>query len=151
VSPGIPLLSFVAYERPLDKPLAIGYTRAMKRLLHFLDNAGGRGCVLTLLVLASLGIVLRRDFAEGTWPWLLLPVLACFGIPYLFRDLLVAYAQKVQIGMKIALMAAVTAAVLIPRWDGREPMEFRVIFAVFLGSYLGCYFWLLSDSRVRTR
>ena len=120
----------------------------MNRITTFLNNAGAQGILSSGIVSIIVLFGLARDFRTGDWS-LTLPVLvATLGLPYIIRNLLVEHFSVMRVVMNGLAMAGIAAVVLLPKPVGPEPLWLRATILGSLGTYMGCYFWMLSDDNI---
>jgi len=123
----------------------------MTRLRRFVVNAGLKGCLLTLLVAVAVGFAIRKDVEMGLWGYTV-GVLVCTAcVAYLFRDVLVEHFAVTGVVMNVLLLVALLVGIVGRRWLPQDEAWFRIAAAAFLGTYLGCYFWLMSDERITVK
>jgi hypothetical protein len=121
----------------------------MERFKRFVSNAGAYGCLSTGVVAVIVLFGIARDCRTGDWV-VTAPLLLCaFGLPYGVRGFLIDNLSVVRVVMNAFVVCGIAMAVLMPRPVGPEPLWLRVAILGFLGTYIGCYFWMLSDERVR--
>jgi len=120
----------------------------MGRLRRFADNAGVQVLVQTGVVLLILVFAVWRDLQVGYWMYTVPVLLVALGASYFVRSLLVDNFRVVRIVMNVALVAAIIVLLVVGGLWGLKPLWLRLSVAAFVGLYLGCYFWLLSDDRI---
>jgi len=120
----------------------------MGRLRRFADNAGVQVLVQTGVVLLILVFAVWRDLQVGYWMYTVPVLLVALGASYFVRSLLVDNFRVVRIVMNVALVAAIIVLLVVGGLWGLKPLWLRLAVAAFVGLYLGCYFWLLSDDRI---
>lgn len=116
----------------------------MERLKRFVSRAGYRTFLLVILA----GFVIWYGIYINQWyitiPAFCLTVL----VTYFLRDFFVQNVTSVHRYMNYALIAAAVIAFLIRQGAPQEMMIFNLIFAIFIGGYVGIYYWTISDERV---
>jgi len=120
----------------------------MGRLRRFAGNAGVQVLVQTGIVLLILVFAVWRDLQVGYWMYTVPVLLVALGASYFLRSLLVDNFRVVRIVMNVALVAAIIVLLVVGSLWGLKPLWLRLLVAAFVGLYLGCYFWLLSDDRI---
>jgi hypothetical protein len=120
----------------------------MDRLTRFIRNAGPQGCVFSGIVAVIVLFGMIRDFRVGHWTVTLPILLATIGLTYTVRSLLVHNMSIMRVVMDALAIAGIAAVVLLPKVAGPEPLWMRALMIAFLGTYMGCYFWMLSDDRI---
>jgi hypothetical protein len=120
----------------------------MGRLTRFIRNAGAQGCVFCAIVAVIVLFGMIRDFRVGHWTVTLPILLATIGLTYTVRSLLVHNISIMRVVMNALAIAGIAAVVLLPKVAGPEPLWMRALMIAFLGTYMGCYFWMLSDDRI---
>ena len=116
----------------------------MVRVKRFWENAGLRG-ILVVIVLVAL---VAQDFGSGQWIYTVPLLVMMFLATYLVRGRLVENLESVRTAMNAVAIVAVLAAVILRRFVPSESPWVAIAIVAFMGGYLGCYFWLLSDERV---
>lgn len=116
----------------------------MNRVRRFWRNAGLRG-ILVVVVLIAL---VAQDLFSGRWVYTVPLLVLMFLVTYLFRDRLVENLESVRTVMNTVAIVAVLASVILRRIVPSESPWVAIAIVAFMGAYLGCYFWLLSDPRV---
>lgn len=121
----------------------------MKRLRRFWRNADirGSGAIRWTLLAVGTGFFCYQAVQTGAWVYSFPLLAAAFLVTYLIRDWLVDHLEVVRAAMNVLLIVAVIAS-LIPGIRGSDSPWLNALMIGFLGTYLGCYFWLLSDERI---
>ena len=122
----------------------------MSRIKHFARNAGVWGCVWVVLMTFLLLGIAGQESLEGVGIYV--PVfLLLFAVTYWVRNWLVEHYRtvytmmnRIAIGLGIIVLVVLRSDFFGPHWLG-------ALVAAFGGAYVGCYFWLLSDSRIVIR
>ena len=93
-------------------------------------------------------MIARPD--KGDWPIFVTAVLASFFAAYALRNLLVENFRISRWILNGAVILGAAAGFLLRKRAPEliESLEATLICGAFIGLYLGCYFWLLSDPRV---
>jgi len=120
----------------------------MDRFTRFARNAGVQGCVFTGIVAVIVIFGLIRDFRMGHWIVTVPLLLGTLGLTYAIRAILVENISVMRVVMNIIAVLGIAAVVLLPKMAGPEPLWMRALIIGFLGTYMGCYFWMLSDDRI---
>lgn len=120
----------------------------MQRIHRFFGNVGPAGLIQSGVLIFIVGVALTYEFRTGTWIYSVPVLLAVFCAGYLIRDLLVDNLGIVARLMNMLAIAGIVLALLMPRMAGANPLPMRLAILGFIGAYLGCYFWMLSDARV---
>lgn len=120
----------------------------MNRASNFFANAGVQGAISTCIVGVIVMFGMARDFRTGDWVITAPLLIATFGLPYLVRNFLIDNFSIVRLLMNGLAMAGLAAFVFLPKPIGPEPLWMRVTILGCLGTYMGCYFWMLSDDNV---
>ena len=123
----------------------------MTRLKRFFDNAGWGGAVRIAIVLAFLPLVLKGDVATGRWPYTVAALICPFVLSYLLRDVLVEHVHAAREAMNATLIGFMIVTAVAKRLVPAGELWPNVAAAVFIGGYVGCYFWLMSDLRIAVR
>ena len=121
----------------------------MERIRRFVRNAGWAGAIPFAIVALGLAVfIIPRDIRLGRWGYTLpafcLPALGAYPI----RKLLVEHIANVRRIMNGLVISAAIALAALGRLIPTEELWFSVLLAAFMGAYLGCYFWMLSDEEV---
>jgi hypothetical protein len=119
----------------------------MKRVQRFIANAGAAGFARSLVVLIIIYFAMRKDFATGLWHFTFPCLILCFFLSFPFRHQLVLRFQVTRIALNV--IAVIGFVILL--FTGRhvsEPAYLRILLSLFIGLYMGIYFWLLSDPMV---
>ena len=121
----------------------------MNRLKRFRRNAGirGSGAIRVLLLLFGLGFLVVHDIQSGFWVYSLPLLAATFLVTYLVRNWLVEHFAIARVAMNVLLVVAVVISTIPSQRESDSPW-LNALIVGFLGAYLGCYFWLLSDERI---
>jgi len=120
----------------------------MSRLRRFITNAGLKGCLLTLAVMVATVFAVRKDVQTGLWMYTVATLLVAVGVAYLLRDALVYHVGVTRLLMNFVGTLAIITVAVGRRWLPGEAPWLRLTTAAFLGAYMGCYFWLMSDERI---
>ncbi len=120
----------------------------MARFSRFANNAGVQGCLFSGIVAVIVVFGLIRDFRMGHWIVTVPLLLGALGLTYTIRGILVENISVMRVVMNILAILGIAAVVLLPKMDGPEPLWMRALIIGFLGTYMGCYFWMLSDDRI---
>lgn len=122
----------------------------MKRLRRFWRNSDirGSGAIRWVLLLVGLGFGTVHAVRSGSWVYLLPVLAATLLVTYLIRDWLVEHVAVVRAVMNAVLIVAVIVAMIPGAAEASESPWLEALIFGSLGTYLGCYFWLLSDERI---
>jgi hypothetical protein len=120
----------------------------MDRLTRFATNAGVQGCLFSGVVAIIVLFGMVRDFRLGHWVVTLPLLLAALSLTYTIRAFLVDNVSIMRVVMNFVAIAGIAAVAFLPKAVGPEPLWLRVMVIGFLGIYMGCYFWMLSDDRI---
>ena len=120
----------------------------MDRFTRFARNAGVQGCLFSGIVAAIVVFALIRDFRTGHWVVTVPLLLGTLALTYTIRGILVENISVMRVVMNIIAVLGIAAVVLLPKMAGPEPLWVRALIVGFLGTYMGCYFWMLSDDRI---
>jgi hypothetical protein len=120
----------------------------MNRFSQFIKNAGGRNSLRFLGVLVILCFAASKDFNTGLATTTLPIIFAGILVPYFTRDYLVSNIEVISKVMNILVVVAIVLLVIFGRFKEGEPDYVRVLLAFAFSSYIGVYFWMLSDGRV---
>ena len=120
----------------------------MQRTKSFVTNAGILGSLLTGVISVILLLNLLADFGSGNCIYSLPVIMAAITFGYLIRNVLVDNFHISRILMNvIAITLAISVPIARPFVDLESLWTGIFVFAI-LGTYLSCYFWLLSDERI---
>jgi len=116
----------------------------MERLKRFFRRAGYRSLLLIILV----GFIIWYGIYINQW-YITIPAFGLMVlVTYLLRDFFVQHVTTVHKYMSYALIGIAVIAFFTRQSAPREMMIFNLIFAIFIGGYVGIYFWTVSDERV---
>jgi hypothetical protein len=116
----------------------------MNRMKRFGENAGIRGILLVI----ALIFIFVQDLRSGLWSYTVPLFVLMFLVTYPFRGWLVKHLGGVRTVMNSLAIVAIIASVIFRGSAFSESLWFAIVVVGFVGAYLGCYFWLLSDERV---
>ena len=122
----------------------------MNRFTRFANNAGAQGCLFSVIVAVIVSFGLKRDFRMGHWVVTVPILLGSLGLTYLIRSFLVENISVMRIVMNTVAVLGIATVVFLPKIAGPEPLWVRATIVCLLGTYMGCYFWMLSDDRIGT-
>jgi hypothetical protein len=120
----------------------------MTRVRRFLENTGTRGWIQLALVIVALGLVVADGLTSGLWLYTLPMLLVSLAATYAVRNVLVENVRTVQPVMSGLAIVAIVASILFRESAFSDSWWFNVLIVAFVGSYLGAYFWLVSDPRI---
>lgn len=121
----------------------------LERLKRFVSNANVQGCLSTGVVAIILLFGIIRDCRTGDVVFTVPLLATAFGLPYVVRGFLIDHLSVVRMVMNTFAVCGIAMVMFIPKPAGPEPLWLRATIIGFLGAYMGCYFWMLSDERVR--
>lgn len=116
---------------------------------RFIQNAGAKNSFRCLAVLLVLGFALAKDFRTGLGMATLPVVVLGFFSPLAIRDWLIARFEVVRMVLNVFAVVCIVAVMAVPKPQGEEPAALRVAIAAVFSLYMGAYFWVLSDERIR--
>lgn len=120
------------------------------RFSRFIQNAGIRGVAFFFIVVIGMFFTLRKDLELGILP-LTLFVMGIGGfISYRARSFLVDSLPYTKYALNILLLTGWITLAIFKESLPHDDTWFRVLLTGGFATYLGCYFWLLSDERVTT-
>ena len=122
----------------------------MSRIARFARNAGSMGTVMTAIMAGFVIYVLIAN-PEGANARLLVPVLfLAFFAMYPLRGLLVDHLETTRRILTGMIILGGLAVFVLGRAPGKplDQPEGQLGIVIYLGIYMGGYFWLLSDPRV---
>ncbi len=122
----------------------------MERVRRFGRNAGLWGGVWVGLVILLLLVLVVQEAQERSWAYVPLFGVA-FTLSYLLRNQLVQNHRVVHTVMNRLALAVWLVALFLRQSDFSGPPWVGGMVAAFVGAYVGCYFWLLSDPRIVIR
>ena len=103
--------------------------------------------IRTLLVAGILVYCAFKQSKQVPWPLVVAGAATAFLFMYPFRSVLVGHL-KIMTWVLSASMVAALAATFAVIETNADFYGTSIILAAFLGAYLGCYFWLMSDPRI---
>lgn len=119
------------------------------RLRRLWRNAGPIGCIQGLIGVAIFAAAAALALSRGNLgsPALFVPVL--FGVMWFARDWMVVRAGQVIVALRLVFLLMI--ALVVFHKQIAAYLSFWTPIAVFsvVGLYLGAWFWLFSDWRVR--
>lgn len=116
----------------------------MNRVKRFGQNAGIRGILLVIVLI----FLIVQDIRSGLWIYTAPLLVSMFLVTYLLRGWLVEHLESVRTAMNTLAMVAILVSVISRGSEFSKSLWLAVVVVGFVGAYLGCYFWLLSDERV---
>ena len=117
----------------------------MQRIQTLIRNAGISGVIRLIIVGVCLFWCYKKDLELGILHFTLAISLACFILLYPFRRLLVEHANVSKFLLNGYLIAFVVIGVIFGKWMPNNEEWFRMLADALIFTYLGGYFWLLSD------
>jgi len=118
-------------------------------LTRFFENAGGKNCIRFALVLIVLCFAVVKDLQTGLAVVTVPIIVAGLLLPCVVRSWLVDHFEVVRTVLNVVALLCIVAALVVPKQQGVEPSALRIALAAVFSLYMGVYFWVLSDSRIR--
>jgi hypothetical protein len=117
----------------------------MQRIHRFIENTGAAVLVHTCIFLLLIGWALLGSAVRGTF-WLMFVLLVVpFAAVYPCRTWLVLHYRSVRLILHGVVVIGVLIG-LLSLWNFTpQTLWFDAVLATMIGTYLGCFFWMLSD------
>ena len=117
----------------------------MERIRRFAFNAGVFGTIRVVVV--SVAVVGLFACAVHWGATLIIIPGMCIAliVPFCIRHYLVEHVNLTRRAMNIFAIAAIAALTLFRQQYGVEDFWLRFPTTILAATYVGCYFWLLSD------
>lgn len=123
----------------------------MNRILHFFSNVRGIYWLQLIWVGYVLFVNIRADLLMGIWPYTLTALILPIFLFFFIKEFLVEHSTWSSLIMNGIIIAWVgLVSFVIPR-ENFMTLPGRIAVSLFLGIFLGVYFWLFSDPRISTR
>jgi hypothetical protein len=119
----------------------------LERFPRFFKNSGTVGSIQLLVFAVLLFFAMKRDFGSGVWVITLPVFIGSLFITYPFRDWLIENYPTVH---KVMNGIAITGLIIYFFFRPEEETNLiRIVFCFFIGTYIGTFFWILSDENVQ--
>jgi hypothetical protein len=122
----------------------------VERLRQFGRNAGVVGVIQTIAVFGLFAYSIRlMPTWDVRWPFLAI-ILGGWVLGYAVRNLLVNHVQKTGPLLSFAAYGIVGSSLLYAKGLLPRAPYIPFLLVCLTAVYMGCYFWMMSDSRITT-
>jgi len=117
------------------------------RFPRFFRNSGTFGTIQIIVLAILLFFAIKRDTGSGLWVATVPLFVGSLSIGYPVRHWLIEHFNTVKTVMSIVAVSGIVIYFFFK--PEKETSFIRITFCFLIGTYMGVYFWMLSDEDVQ--